>query len=199
MLISDITRDAEQGLHLTVAPDATGRIDALTGALDDLAVQARGAIAEDGYDQGVVVEYAADLRYRGQSHELTVSLNDGIEAESVRDAFHRAHRERFGFASLDTPVEVVTARAKARHPGHDPGRDEAIAVRQQAAGSEDGRAVVTWHQPLDTRILPRSLVAEPIRGPAIITQIDTTVTVPPGWIAARLLSGSLLLSRESHS
>ncbi|MDE2745880.1 MAG: hydantoinase/oxoprolinase family protein [Chloroflexota bacterium] len=195
MLISDITRDAEQGLHVAVDPDASGRINALTAALDDLAGQARRAIAEDGYDQGVVIEFAADLRYRGQSHELTVSLSDGFEAESVRDAFHVAHRERFGFASLDTPVEVVTARAKARHPGH---RGD-ITLRQEAGGSEDGRAVVTWHQPLDTRILPRDLVVEPIHGPAIITQIDTTVTVPPGWISAPLPSGSLLLSRETRS
>ena len=76
------------------------------------------AIAEDGYTEGVIVEYAADLRYRGQSHELTVSLNDGHHAQAVRDAFHEAHHERFGFSSHDTPVEVVTARAKARHSGY---------------------------------------------------------------------------------
>ncbi len=47
---------------------------------------------------------ALDCRYRGQSHELTVS--------SV-EAFHDEHRRRNGFARPDEPVEVVALRARA--------------------------------------------------------------------------------------
>ena len=49
MLISDITRDAEQGLHLTVEPDAQGDIEALDEAFAVVAEQAEAAIGEDGY------------------------------------------------------------------------------------------------------------------------------------------------------
>ena len=192
MLISDVTRDAEQGLHLTIQPDASGAIDPLARAFASIDAQVREAIAEDGYDDGVRVEYAADLRYRGQSHELTVSLNAGQEAEALKDAFHRAHHERFAFASPETPVEVVTARAKARHAGY----RGSVAAARNGASVEQQNAVVTWHQPLDTRILPREAVVASVLGPAIITQIDTTVTLPPGWIASLLPSGSLLLKRE---
>ena len=193
MLISDITRDAEQGLHLTIQPDARAVVTSLDTAIEALDAQVREAIAEDGYTQGVSVEYAADLRYRGQSHELTVSLNEGLEAPLVRDAFHDAHRERFGFASLETPVEVVTARAKARHPGY----QGAVAASRNATVGEQRAAVVTWQRPLETRILPRESISESVSGPAVITQLDTTVTVPPGWSASSLPSGSLLLRRES--
>ena len=193
MLISDITRDAEQGLHLTIQPDAEGSIEPLDSAFASIETQVRDAIAEDGYDQGVSVEYGADLRYRGQSHELTVSLSDGHQAELVRRAFHDAHRERFGFASPDTPVEVVTARAKARHPGY---RGAVGASHTEAVG-EPRMAVVTWQRPLDTQILPRESISASLTGPAVITQLDTTVTVPPGWTASSLPSGSLLLRRES--
>ena len=58
-------------------------------------------------------------------------------------------------------------------------------------------AVVTWDRARDTQIIDRGSVVESVSGPAIVTQIDTTVTVPPGWTAAPLPSGSLLLSRES--
>ncbi|MYE06196.1 MAG: hydantoinase/oxoprolinase family protein [Chloroflexi bacterium] len=194
MLISDITRDAEQGLHLAIEPDARGHIATIDDTFANIAAQARAAIAADGYTQGVNVEYAADLRYRGQSHELTVSLNEGHEAEAVRDAFHRAHRERFGFASLDTPVEVVTARAKARHAGY---RGD-MGVTQTPDGAGSRTAAVVWDRPRDTRICKRHSVTEPVAGPAIITQIDTTVTVPPGWTAAPLPNGSLLLTREAE-
>ena len=193
MLISDITRDAEQGLHLTIEPQTQGDIGALDEAFGNIARQARAAIAEDGYTEGVGIEYAADLRYRGQSHELTVSLTHGRRAEAVREAFHQAHRERFGFASLDTPVEVVTARAKARHIGY---RGD-VGASQSAADAGPRIAEVTWDRARDTQILQRPSVLEPVVGPAMITQIDTTVTVPPGWTAAPLPSGSLILSRES--
>ena len=193
MLISDITRDAEQGLHLAVEPDAAGDIAMLNDAFSSIAVQAKAAIAEDGYIDGVSVELSADLRYRGQSHELTVSLIDGHHAHAVREAFHRAHRERFGFASPDVAVEVVTARAKARHVGY----RGSVGGSQASANSDSVSARVTWDRERETRILERGSVTEPVSGPAIVTQIDTTVTVPPGWTAAPLPSGSLLLTRES--
>ncbi len=192
MLISDVTRDAEQGLHLTVEPDAEGEVETLNVVFAEIASQAEAAIAEDGYVNRVSIERAADLRYRGQSHELTVSLNQGHHAEAVREAFHLAHRERFGFDSPEVAVEVVTARAKTRHVGY-----RGSVGASQATTSSSLSAAVTWDRARDTRILQRGSIVEPVSGPAIVTQVDTTVTVPPGWSAAPLPSGSLLLTRES--
>lgn len=194
MLISDITRDAEQGMHLVIEPDASGEIATLDDVFADIARQARADISEDGYSDGVGIERAADLRYQGQSHELTVSLPDRHDAEAVREALHLAHQERFGFASLDTPVEVVTARAKARHSGF---RGEIGASSGAAGDNRTLKAPVTWDGLRETDIIERSSVTEPLSGPAIVTQIDTTVTVPPGWTATPLPTGSLLLRRQS--
>ena len=47
----------------------------------------------------------ADLRYAGQSFELTVPLQDGLA-----DAFHRAHEEQFGFAEHEREIELVAVR-----------------------------------------------------------------------------------------
>jgi N-methylhydantoinase A len=57
----------------------------------------------------------ADLRYRGQSFELTVTL-DGADPA---DAFHRAHEERYGYADRDRVVEVVAVRTADVTPGPD--------------------------------------------------------------------------------
>ena len=194
MLISDITRDREQGLHLSLPPDASGEVAALAQAFEQVAEQARGEIAQDGYPDGVQIEYAADLRYQGQSHELTVPLNAGLDAEAMRTAFHAAHLERFGFESPETAVEVVTARAKARHRGYQGG----VAVSQDGAAASEAAVEVTWDRARATQILPRAAVTEPVRGPAIITQLDTTITVPPGWTASPQPSGSLLLRRDEE-
>jgi N-methylhydantoinase A len=48
----------------------------------------------------------ADLRYRGQSFELTVPLGGG----DVAAAFHRAHEERYGYADPGRELELVAVR-----------------------------------------------------------------------------------------
>jgi N-methylhydantoinase A/oxoprolinase/acetone carboxylase beta subunit len=47
----------------------------------------------------------ADVRYAGQSFELTVPLQDDLAA-----AFHRAHEEQYGFADRDREIELVAVR-----------------------------------------------------------------------------------------
>jgi N-methylhydantoinase A/oxoprolinase/acetone carboxylase beta subunit len=54
----------------------------------------------------------ADLRYAGQSFELTVPVEDDLA-----DAFHRAHEELYGFADRDRMVELVAVRTADVRPG----------------------------------------------------------------------------------
>ena len=54
----------------------------------------------------------ADLRYAGQSFELTVPLGDDL-AES----FHRAHEERYGYADRGRAIELVAVRTAEVAPG----------------------------------------------------------------------------------
>ncbi|HEY8028061.1 MAG TPA: hydantoinase/oxoprolinase family protein [Gaiellaceae bacterium] len=56
----------------------------------------------------------ADLRYRGQSFELTVPLQAGLAG-----AFHRAHAERYGYADDAREVELVAVRTAEIVPGPD--------------------------------------------------------------------------------
>jgi N-methylhydantoinase A len=56
----------------------------------------------------------ADLRYAGQSFELTVPLQNDLAA-----AFHRAHEERYGFAERGRTVELVAVRTAEILPGPD--------------------------------------------------------------------------------
>ncbi len=47
----------------------------------------------------------ADLRYAGQSFELTVKLQDDLAG-----AFHRAHEAQYGFAEHERTIELVAVR-----------------------------------------------------------------------------------------
>ncbi|HYT39854.1 MAG TPA: hydantoinase B/oxoprolinase family protein, partial [Acidimicrobiia bacterium] len=91
-------------------PDPAGR-EGLEEALAALGAEARAAVAGIGAggaaEPEVEVEYALDCRYRGQSHELSVSTVEG---------FHAEHERRNGYARPEAPVEVVAIRARARRP-----------------------------------------------------------------------------------
>jgi N-methylhydantoinase A len=57
-------------------------------------------------------EGEADLRYAGQSFELTVPIQD-----DVAEAFHRAHEERYGYADRGRELELVAVRTAETTPG----------------------------------------------------------------------------------
>jgi len=57
-------------------------------------------------------EGEADLRYRGQSFELTVPLGPDLAAR-----FHRAHEERYGHADPERELELVAVRTAEVRPG----------------------------------------------------------------------------------
>src|SRR5262249_34384809 len=61
-------------------------------------------------------EGEADLRYTGQSFELTVPLGGDLA-----EAFHRAHEDRYGYADRGRPLELVAVRTADVTPGPEVG------------------------------------------------------------------------------
>src|SRR6266566_4453946 len=57
-------------------------------------------------------EGEADLRYAGQSFELTVPIQDDLA-----EAFHRMHEEQYGYADRGRELELVAVRTAETTPG----------------------------------------------------------------------------------
>ena len=72
------------------------------------------------------LEVSCDLRYAGQSFELTVPAEP---AATLVERFHRLHRERYGFDDPGAELELVAVRAAAVVPG--PG----LAPRRRRRGA----------------------------------------------------------------
>lgn len=126
--------------------------------------------------EGVRLERLADLRYQGQGFELTVPVP---RRGSLRRAFDRAHKRRFGYCRPDFPVEVVTLRLRAVRTRAPSTPAPALPEVTRAEGSVLDRARLG----LDFEG----------RGPLIITQYDTTTLVPEGWRVRVDGRGNLLL------
>lgn len=106
----------ELGMEAVLVPLAAGVLSALGLAAGD---ERRDRVASYVRPLGEVGELPndgeADLRYRGQSFELTVPLGSGLE-----ERFHRAHEERYGYADRAREVELVAVRTAEVVPGPEP-------------------------------------------------------------------------------
>lgn len=105
----------ELGIAHVLVPEAAGVLSALGLVASDERRDRVVSHVRSLEDVGELPrEGEADLRYRGQSFELTVPLQDDLAA-----AFHRAHAERYGYADDSRAIELVAVRTADVVPGPD--------------------------------------------------------------------------------
>jgi N-methylhydantoinase A len=167
-----------------------------------MATDGRAALAVEGYSEGAVqLRYAADVRYLGQSSQLTVLMQHGAYDEAaLHGAFEKLYRETFGYIAEGEPVELVNLRLSA--VGTDASRLNFAGLRldARALAGESGERLVSFargEQRAKARLLPRAAVeSAPIAGPAIIESYDTTIVVPPGCTARPADAGCIAIEME---
>ncbi|MEX2389953.1 MAG: hydantoinase/oxoprolinase family protein [Phycisphaeraceae bacterium] len=191
-----------QGLLLGVPPAAERRtaladLPAVREAFAALTAQADGAMADEGlHGQQRVDQRAVDLRYLGQSYELTVPLDgDG----DPLDRFLAEHKRLYGYASTDKPLELVTARLHTVGVEH-PVRFADLPARTPAAGDVPPAVTVQVHDGQRERswqLLARDdlRAGDRIDRPTIVREYSATTLVPPGWAGEVNAVGQLLLQR----
>jgi N-methylhydantoinase A len=172
---------------------------------DELVAQGRVLLATEGIAaHAAAFELRADLRFVGQSSELTIMLPEGaMDArmfESMRERFLASYRETFGYAS-EEPVELVNVRLIARGTGAEQLDFARIRMDAAAVAGESGERPVSFGRgqpPVMTPVVPRGqMTAEPRRGPLIVESYDTTVVVPPGTSVRADGVGNLILEVDA--
>ena len=118
----------ELGVDAVLVPSAAGVLSALgLAASDERRDHVVSHVRPLGNVAGLPEEGEADLRYRGQSFELTVPLGGALA-----DRFHSAHEEEYGYAERDREIELVAVRTAEVESG--PELRLASAERQQVSG-----------------------------------------------------------------
>jgi N-methylhydantoinase A len=160
--------------------------DDLTERFESLAADRRERLADEGYPpERRRFERAVDLRYRGQSFDLRVPLPDGpLDDDALRAAaarFHERHERRYGHASPDEPVELVTIRLRSRGVVDPP----ELTIERDGTTEPAPRTTRTTSFDGDRHESPvydRSTLGPgaDVDGPAVIEGIESTAVVPPG-------------------
>ncbi|AZH25226.1 hydantoinase/oxoprolinase family protein [Haloplanus aerogenes] len=157
----------------------------LTERFEGMEAEGRERLETEGYPADRRrFERAVDLRYRGQSFDLRVPVPEGrLDADTldtVADRFHQRHERRYGHASPDEPVELVTVRLRSR------GVVDPPALSMAEGGTTDPtprttRPATFGGETGETPIYDRSALGPgaELDGPAVIEGVESTAVVPP--------------------
>jgi N-methylhydantoinase A len=105
----------ELGITTVIVPEAAGVLSALGLVVSEERRDAVRSYLVPLAEAGELPSAGeADLRYEGQSFELTVPLQDDLA-----EAFHSAHTEQYGFAERERVVELVAVRTADIRQGPD--------------------------------------------------------------------------------
>jgi N-methylhydantoinase A len=184
LAISDLRRDYVRPLLGALAEVSAADLEAGYARLEEQATRDLGEPS---------MERLADLRYRGQSFELTVPFGGLDELES---RFHVEHSQRYGYRMDGEPVELVSLRliATVEVPKPelraDPAGETSTSPPRRRAVNLDGE----WHE---VAIVEGGGLAPgaPVGGPVVVEYPESTVVVRPGWRGTVDRVGSLELER----
>ncbi len=142
------------------------------------------------------IETFADVRFRGQSHELRVRAA-GPARDGIIATFLCEYESLYGHLPQGKEPEIVTLRLRRIGPRPDLKLPSLQAGGAEVYGNEvdltDACGVTRRARPL-TR--GEVLAAGIVRGPVVLLDPDATTYVPPEWRGVASSSGTIVLTRS---
>jgi N-methylhydantoinase A len=188
MLFSDLRYDYVRSVfrHLDRLP--FDEIEAIYGEMER---EGRVAITDSRIrPETIVIERAADMRYVGQEHAVTVELPHDCfvrrDHAAIKAQFDEVHRVRYGTSAPAEPADIVSLRLTVLGTTRKPPRQE-VAPGPQEPGERAlrTRKPVYLHGAGDFLSTPvyvrdRLLAGNRIDGPALIEEHASTTVLQPG-------------------
>ena len=199
-LVADVRRDFVRTIHQPLRRGGEAAIvRAIRDAFQALAEEGREWLAAQRLEfEATSTIRSADVRYLGQSFELTPTLTAEVVSDDSGDAlrarFHASYRDVYGYADEAADLEVLNVRLTAIGVTRKPAVAAPPARSAAATAAPRERRVFLDGAPATVRVLDRAALAPgaAIAGPAIIEQYDTTVLVPAGFTVTAERNGNLI-------
>jgi len=178
--------------------------DALNALYADLRKEAEAIVAAAAPGVELQETRTADMRYRGQGHEITFNLPpgpyDGSTPDRFSELFEAAYEASYARRIPDVEIEALnwTLRLAARQDPPSLCPDAPADVEPEAASQRklfDPDEGSTRDVPVFRRgdLVPGAM----IRGPAIISEDETTTVVLGDFVARINALGHIVMTRET--
>ena len=179
MLLADARLDTSKTFAGILSEKTVPAMAAIFGAMEK---ESAAALAAEFGSGEVFFEHHAEMRYRGQRHNIKVSVSSLKDAEQIRIAFERDYKRRYGHADAKAPAEFqalhLSAFARLKQP-------EITRLPRPAAQSLPAlsrkiyiKSAGGW---LDAQIFQRDALQPGFSavGPAVIEEYGSTTVVWP--------------------
>ena len=175
LLVADVIKDQSRTIMLSYTPALE---KSLASAFAELESSGKSALTREGFPANRQRhERSLAMRYQGQSFEIEIKQTKG----NIVEAFHLAHRERYGYAQDASDVEVVSARVRSiglvnKPPQHrETGKRRSLKPTRTSVAYIDGSKTSVAVYERD-RLLP----GVKLRTPCIVTEYSSTTLIPAG-------------------
>jgi N-methylhydantoinase A len=167
-----------------------------------LEAQGRAALGREGVAPAdMAFARQVDLRYVGQSYELTVAADDAGDGQQgltgLATRFHAEHDRAYGHSASAEPVELVSVRLTALGRIVKPRRREAPVGETAAAAVKETRPVYFAEAGgyVDCPIYDRGRLGAGtiFGGPAVVEELDATTVLHPDYRALVDGFGNLII------
>jgi N-methylhydantoinase A len=187
ILLSDVIKDSVRSVLLPVPGEgkySSQRLEDFRRDLENRFVilerASRAELQKEGFPAELArTERRLDLRYAGQSYELSVPFRKGF-----RELFHREHEKAYGHAHPGRPLEIVNLRLRLAI------RTPKPQLRVRRTGNPDPARARVKTKPVwfagsfhPTRLYDRERLEAGTRisGPAVVFEYSSTTVVPPDF------------------
>jgi N-methylhydantoinase A len=164
--------------------------EAIEPVYRELEAQGRAAVQKAAVTaREVVVARAADMRYVGQEHAVTVDLPLGLfekhDRAGIKAEFDKTHELRYGTCAPQEPAEIVSLRATVTGLMAKPplaGLAEGKAAPETNAHTGKRPIYFTGHGFVETPSYARAALraGNRIEGPAVVEEHASTTVLLPG-------------------
>ena len=183
LLCTDLHRDFVTTLHGAVDDLDIGSLNRAFAAMEK---EGRRHFGDGGGDGDIRYEYAADMRYRRQSHDIRVALEAPIRSRrQIVDSFNRAYHDSYGYLLDEAAIQLVNLRLGAYRVCDKPAFKARRRSAAMAAGAVKGRRPVYFTERgrfVRTRVYDGHALrpGNRLKGPAVVELATTTIVVRPG-------------------
>ncbi len=190
MVLADVTRDFSR----TILRDAHSVTEEeLNSLVQGMVRSGTEELEAEGVDPDLITAAASlDMRYTGQSYEITVPFKG-----SAVEEFHAAHRKLYGYERRGAGVEIVNVRTRlAASTGRQVGAPRPEGTRTRANGLLGRRKLFHRGAEVDAEVYDRGSLERGafFLGPAIIGESTSTTFIPGGAQGAVDKWGSIKIS-----
>tara|TARA_B100001559_G_scaffold171453_1_gene143719 strand:+ start:29108 stop:31126 length:2019 start_codon:yes stop_codon:yes gene_type:complete len=197
--IADISKDYSRTVMITPGHQMLEQLETEYNGMES---NARSDFKSESLNTAnLIFNRYIDIRYVGQSYELLIpfpasNIKDSEELQSlITTDFETAHQQRFGYCDTSQNIEVVNVRLKAVLPSTTQIPEANSPKASIDSKPIDKRPIYFQTTSLMTPVYNRQniQVNQKIKGPALITQFDTSIPVFPGWVAQKDQLNNLIL------